>query len=45
MKLTDEVMAHHPILHTTQMDLTDPLTQQMIHAQYYLAMDAGGIHP
>ena len=45
MKLTDEVMARHPILHTTQMDLTDPLTQQMIHAQYYLAMDAGGIHP
>lgn len=45
MKLTDEVMAHHPILHTTQMDLTDPLTQQMIHAQYYLAMDAGGVHP
>ena len=45
MKLTDEVMAHHPILHTTQMDFTDPLTQQMIHAQYYLAMDAGGIHP
>ena len=45
MKLTDAVMAHHPILHTTQMDLTDPLTQQMIHAQYYLAMDAGGVHP
>ena len=45
MKLTDEVMARHPILHTTQMDLTDPLTQQMIHAQYYLAMDAGGVHP
>ena len=52
MKLTDEVMAQRPILHTTQLKLTDgltqeqlQLTQQMIHAQYYLAMDAGGIHP
>ena len=45
MKLTDEVMARHPILHTTQTANTDSLTQQMTHAQYYLAMDAGGIHP
>lgn len=52
MKLTNEVMARRPIIHTTQLNLTDgltreqlQLTRQMLCAQYYLAMDAGGVHP
>ena len=52
MKLTNEVMARRPIIHTTQLSLTDDLTQeqlqltqQMLCAQYYLAMDAGAVHP
>ena len=52
MKLTNEVMARRPIIHTTQLNLTDDLTQeqlqltqQMLCAQYYLAMDAGAVHP
>lgn len=55
--LTDEVMAATPLLHTTKRYmadgvLTDTLTQeqqllvdQMTQVQYYLAMDAGGVHP
>ena len=55
--LTDEVMAATPLLHTTKRYmtdgvLTDTLTQeqqllvdQMTRVQYYLAMDAGGLHP
>ena len=52
MKLTDEVMAQLPVLHTTRRNLIATLPQdqqtlaeQMTHAQYYLAMDAGGVHP
>ncbi len=52
MKLTNEVMARRPIIHTTQLNLTDgltreqlQLTRQMLCAQYYLAMDAGAVHP
>ena len=52
MKLTDEVMAQLPVLHTTRRSLIATLPQdqqtlaeQMTHAQYYLAMDAGGVHP
>ena len=52
MKLTNEVMVRRPIIHTTQLSLTDDLTQeqlqltqQMLCAQYYLAMDAGAVHP
>ena len=56
-KLTDEVMAQIPVLHTTGRyltgsTLTDTLTQtqqalvdQMTFVQYYLAQDAGGKHP
>ena len=52
MKLTNEVMARRPIIHTTHLNLTDgltreqlQLTRQMLCAQYYLAMDAGAVHP
>ena len=51
-KLTDAVMAQLPVLHTTQRNQTDGLTDaqltlrdQMTQVQYYLAMDAGGMHP
>ena len=56
-KLTDEVMAQTPALHNTGRilvdgSLTDTLTEsqqalvdQMTYVQYYLAMDAGGMHP
>ena len=56
-KLTDEVMAQLPMLHTTGRyltgsTLTDTLTPQqqelknrMTLVQYYLAQDAGGMHP
>ena len=55
--LTDEVMAATPLIHTTGRYvsggmLTDSLNEeqqflveQMTHAQYYLAQDAGGVHP
>jgi len=55
--LTNEVMAATPLLHTTGRYLTDGiltdaltgeqqlLVEQMTHAQYYLAQDAGGVHP
>ena len=57
MKLTNEVMAQIPMLHTTGRylvdgTLTDKLTEaqqtlfdRMTAAQYYLAQDAGGVHP
>ena len=57
MKLTDEVMAQTPALHNTGRtlvngSLTDTLSEsqqalvdQMIRVQYYLSMDAGGMHP
>ncbi len=57
MKLTDEVMAQVPMVHATGRyltggALTDTLTReqqaladQMTFAQYYLAQDAGGVHP
>ena len=56
-KLTDEVLAQVPMLHTTgrylvdgaiTTDLSEPrqaLVDQMTNAQYYLAQDAGGVHP
>lgn len=52
MKLTNEVKAQLPVLHTTQRNQTDGLTDaqltlrdQMTQVQYYLAMDAGSMHP
>lgn len=57
MKLTDGVMAQLPVIHTSGrylagLTFTDTLTQdqqaladQMTFAQYYLAQDAGGVHP
>lgn len=57
LKLTNRVRSSLPVLHTTGQylsdgTLTDTLTEQqqtllteMTHAQYYLAQDAGGIHP
>ena len=56
-KLTDDVMAATPRLHPTGRCLTDgiltdtltesqqTLVQRMTCVQYYLAQDAGGIHP
>ena len=56
-KLTDEVMAQTPALHNTGRtlvdgSLTDSLTEsqqtlvdRMTCVQYYLTMDAGGMHP
>ena len=56
-KLTDEVMTQIPVIHTTSRyltggTLTDTLTEaqqaladRMTAAQYYLAQDAGGVHP
>ena len=56
-KLTNEVMTQLPVIHTTGRYLTgDTLTDtlnasqqaladQMTFAQYYLAQDAGGVHP
>ena len=57
MKLTNEVMAQVPLLHTSGRYLsggvlTDALTEdqkaladRMTFVQYYLAQDAGGVHP
>ena len=57
MKLTNEVMAQTPLLHTSGRYLsggvlTDALTEdqkaladRMTFVQYYLAQDAGGVHP
>ena len=57
MKLTNEVMAQTPLLHTSGRYLsggvlTDTLTgdqkalaDRMTFVQYYLAQDAGGVHP
>ena len=47
MKLTNEVKAQLPVLHTTRRDQAEQKTisAPMIHTQYYLAMDAGGMHP
>lgn len=56
-KFTDEVMAATPLLHTSKHYLTDgvltetlsssqqTLVQNMTCIQYYLAQDAGGVHP
>lgn len=56
-KLTDEVMSATPLIHATRRYLTngvltDTLTDeqtllvdQMARVQYYLAQDAGGVHP
>ena len=52
MKFTDEVMAELPVLHGTKREQTEGLTEEqlalrdrMTKIQYYLAMDAGGVHP
>ena len=47
MKLTNEVKAQLPVLHTTRRNQAEQKTisAPMIHTQYYLAMDAGGVHP
>ncbi len=52
MKFADQVMAQLPVLHTTRRNETAGLTDeqltlrdQMTQVQYYLAMDAGGVHP
>lgn len=47
MKLTNEIKAQLPVLHTTRRDQPEQKTisAPMIHTQYYLAMDAGGVHP
>ena len=44
-KLTDAVLAEAPVLHTTRRDEAGGLAGQMTLVQYYLAMDAGGVHP
>ena len=47
MKLTNEVKAQLPVLHTTRRDQPEQKTisAPMVYTQYYLAMDAGGMHP
>ena len=51
-KFTDEVRSQLPVLHTTRWNETEGMTDEqlalrdrMTQIQYYLAMDAAGVHP